>query len=407
MWRRLATLCAWGLISAGVTSAGATPAMAGPAGCAAADNNSSSSADVGSDMKQATELTTAQTSALAVANFSNFVNATVKSRFDSGPSAKRKSVSATDRENDDDLKQLASLLPANMLVPAAQQALNDGNFDRLLIAGAKVADKAIDAIGRPFGLWFRGASTFVDDDWSAGAYNGTELSLGAGADYRFRKDMVAGLAVAYERGNIDTSFATGDLTGDGTTVAPYVGWRPIPELTLDTNIGVSALDYTSQRSDDADVARFDAQRIFGGLNGSGAFHFGSLRLSPTAGLLYFEERQGGYTDSSGVSISEQAVSGGRLSSGIEASYTFDQEYAGFGLEPYVRFVGKWDFVQQDAVTLTTGETVRPGQYSGNLAGGLNLFNDAGLTGDLKGSLDRIGHADYENVTVQGSIRYGF
>jgi outer membrane autotransporter protein len=409
MWRGLAALCGWGLISAGVTFAGATPALAESAGCATTDRNTGSSADAGNDIEQATKLTTTQTSALAVTNFSNFVNARVKSRFNSAPSPKRKSVSATDQaDSGDELKQLASLLQVDMLVPAARQALDDGNFDRLLILGTNMADKALDVIGRPYGLWFRGASTFVDHEKSGGDYSGTELSLGGGADYRFRKDLLTGLAVSYERGAIDnTTFNTGDLTSEGATVAPYVGWRPIPELTLDANIGVGSLEYSSQRDDGAIAAQFDGLRAFGSLNGTGAFHFGLLRLSPTAGVLYFNERQDGYTDSSGVSVSEQTVSLGRLSSGMEIGYTMGQQSIGFGFEPYTRLAGEWDFVRPDTVALTSGETVRPGQYGANLAGGLNLFNGEGLSGKFEGSLDSIGRADYENFTVQGSVRYGF
>lgn len=409
MWRRLTALCAWGLISAGVTCAGATTALADSAGCAAVDSNGGCSATSSNDRKRATKLTTTQTSALAVTSVSTFVNATVKSRFGVKPSPKPQSFSAVDQKADVDqeLKQVASVLPADMLVPAARQALNEGNFDRLLIAGAKVADKALDAIGRPYGLWLRGRSAIVDNERSGGAYDGTALSLAGGADYKFHNDMLAGLAVAYERGDIDTTFNTGDLTSEGATVAPYIGWRPIPALTLDANIGVSALDYTALRSDGAAAARFDAFRMFGSLNGTGAFHFGSLRVSPTAGLQYFQERQDGYTDSSGLSISEQTVGGGRLSSGMEIGYTLEQEYIGFGLEPYVRSSGEWDFGRPVAVALTTGETVRPARYGGNLAGGLNLFNDKGLTGKLEGSLDNIGRADDESATIQGSVRYGF
>jgi outer membrane autotransporter protein len=409
MWQRLAVLCAWGLVSAGVTFVGPTRALAESAGCAAADANTGSSAAVGCDTEQATKLTTAQTSALAVANLSNFVNATVKSRFNSAPSPKRKSVSATDQATgNDELKQLVSVFQVDRLVPAAQQALNDGNYDGLMIVGTNMTDKALGVIGRPYGLWFRGASAAVDQEKSGGAYSGTELSLGGGADYRFGKSRLAGLAVAYERGDIDnTAFSTGDLTSEGATLAPYFGWRPMPELTLDASVGVGSFEYSALRDDGTIGAQFDALRAFGSLNGTGAFLFGSLRLTPTAGVLYFNEQQDGYTESSGVSVSEQTVSLGRLSSGMEIGYTLGQEYIGFGLEPYTRFAGEWDFVRPDAAALTSGETIRPGPYGANLAGGLNLFNDEGLSGKFEGSLDSIGRADYENFTVQGSVRYGF
>jgi hypothetical protein len=392
-----------------MTIADATPALADDAGSVTAESNDGGSSDVRKDTKQATKPSTALTSAMAMANFSNFVDTTAKNRFADTPTPKPQSFPTTDQTaRDEEVKRLASLLQADMLVPATQQALNEGNFDSLLIAGAKVADKVLDAIGRPYGMRFRGASVSISDDQSRGAYAGTELSLGGGADYRFHKDMLAGLAMAYERGGINTAFDTGGRTSEGATVAPYVGWRPIPELTLATRIGVSALGYSAAHDDGANTAGFDALRLFGSLNGTGAFHFGSLRLSPTAGLRYSEERQDGYTDGSGVAISEQTVSFGRLSSGLEVGYRLEQEYIGLGLEPYLRFAGDWDFVRPDDVSTAAGATAHRSQYAANLAGGLNLFNDAGLTGDLEGSLDRIGRADEErNVTIRGSLRYGF
>jgi len=409
MWQRLAVLCTWGLVSAGVTFVGPTRALAESAGSAAADTSTGNATRVGSDMEQSAKLTTAQTSALAVASLSNFVNATVKSRFNSAPSPKRKSVSAAEQATrNDELRQLVSVLQVDKLVPAAQQALNDGNYDGLMIVGTSMADKALGVFGRPYGLWFRGASAVVDQEKSGGAYSGTELSLGGGADYRFGKDKLTGLAVAYERGNIDnTVFDNGGLTSEGATLAPYFGWRPMPALTLDGSVGVGSFEYNALRDDGTIGAQFDALRAFGSLNGTGAFRFGALRLSPTAGVLYLNEQQDGYTDSSGVSVSDQTVSLGRLSSGMEIGYTLGPQYIGFGLEPYTRFAGEWDFMQPDAAALTSGETLQYSPYGANLAGGLNLFNGDGLTGKFEGSLDSIGRADYENFTVQGSVRYGF
>lgn len=407
MWRRLAALCAWGLISAGMTFAGAAPALAEAAGSTAAASDGGS-VNVGNDMEQTTKVTTAQTSALAVGNLSNFVHATVKSRFGMAPSSQPQSVSVADQKDaGDELNELATVLQTDMLVPAAQQALNEGNFDHLLVAGAKMANKALDAVGRPYGLWFRGASTLVDHEKTAGAYSGSTLSLGGGADYRFGNKILAGLALTYEQGDIAATFNSVDLAGEGATVAPYIGWRPLPQLMLDASIGVSTLDYNAQRSDNGVSAQFDALRVFGGLNGTGTFRFGPLRLSPTAGLQYLEERQDSHSDGGGVSISDQTVNVGRLRSGMEIGYTLDREYIGFGLEPYVRSSGEWDFQQPAAVTLSTDETVNPSRYGGGLAGGLNLFNDNGLTGKVEGRLDSIGRADYESVAIQGSVRYGF
>ena len=366
-----------------------------------------SDADVGNDLKQAAELTTAQTSALAVTNFSNFINAAVARRFTAGPAGVPPAFSETAHgQPDDTWAQVASLLPADALVAGVQQVLGDGGTDRLLLAGAQLADNVLDAANRPFGIWVNGAATFVDYDRAGGAYSGHVLSLGGGADYQIDDGLLAGLALAYERGNIDTTFNTGDLISNGVSIAPYVGWQPLPDLTLDANAGISLLNYDTARSGGTVTAGYDALRVFGSVNASGSFRFEGLRLSPLAGVLYFQERQDPYTDSTGTAVAGQTVRLGRFSGGLEAGYTV-MVYEAFGVEPYMRLEGEWDFVRPGSVILTTGEIVRPGQYGGSVAGGLNLFDGSGFTGNVEASLDSIGRADYDSLTLQGTLRFAF
>lgn len=383
--------------------------------------------DVSSNPGQASELVTVQASTLAVTNFASFVNSAVSRRLVAIPgiggsgatpasrggssglvgadplagTAPEESSASVDRR-----VQVASLLPVGQLFGAATSAIGGGGFAQLAVAGAQLADSALAAADRPLGLWVNGAATFLDNDADGGQYSGHVLSLAGGADYLITDGLLVGLSLGYERGDIDTSFNAGDLVSNGFTAAPYVGWQPIPELVLDASVGVTLLDYEIERAGNTIEGDFDATRGFAAINATGIFRFDRLRLSPLGGVLYFRERQDGYTDSAGTIVDEQTVDLGRLTAGVEAGYGFALSEAST-LEPYARVEGEFDFIQADEVTLTTGEKFRPGRYGGSVAGGLNLISGPDLTGNVEASYDGIGRGSYDSVTVQGTLRLAF
>ncbi|MGF1623641.1 MAG: autotransporter outer membrane beta-barrel domain-containing protein [Alphaproteobacteria bacterium] len=392
---------------------------------AAADAAASDGDDVGSDPAQAAQLVTVQTSVIGVTNFSGFVNSAVARRFTAGPADASGQVAEAmvplrplggasgssglaggDSGSGGERVQIASLLPVGQLMGAATGALSGGGFEQLAVAGAQLADTALAAADRPFGLWINGAASFVDSSKDGGQFSGDVLSLGVGGDYAVNERLLVGLAVGYERGDIDTGFNAGDLTSNGFTAAPYVGWQPFDELVLDATAGVTFLDYEISRSSGTIQGDYAATRAFAAINATGNFRFDRLRLSPLGGLLYFRETQQGYTDSAGTTVDEQTIDLGRLTAGVEAGYTFDIGEA-LAIEPYARLEGEFDFIEAGSVTLTTGETFRPGRYGGSVAGGLNMFSGSGFSGNLEASYDSLGRDSYDSVTIQGTLRFAF
>jgi outer membrane autotransporter protein len=396
--------------------------------CAAAPDVSdvSSGNDVNTDPAQASQLITVQTSTLAVSNISSFINSAVARRLGAGPSVGESGTVAESLGGSGALGaagplaggamaggltagspvQVASLLPLGQLVGAATSAISGGGYTQLAVAGAQLADNALAAADRPFGLWVNGAASFLDSDEDGGEYSGDVLSLGGGGDYAINETLLVGLALGYERGDIDTTFNAGDLTSSGFTAAPYVGWQPIPELVLDASIGVTVLDYDISRASDTIEGEFGATRAFVGVNATGNYRFDAIRLSPLAGLLYFREKQDGYTDSAGTAVDGQTIDLGRLTGGAEAGYTLDLDDK-LALEPYVRLELELDFIQADEVTLTTGESFRPGRYGATVAGGVNLISATGFAGNLEASYDSLGRDSYDSVTIQGTLRFAF
>lgn len=393
---------------------------------AAPDPAPAGSSDVGSDPGQAAQLVTVQTSTAAVASFSSFVNQAVARRFAAGPADEAGQVaerlgplapqggafgagglSGGSSAPEVERVQVASLLPLGQLLGAATGALGGGGgLEQLAVSGAELADNALAATGRPFGLWANGAASFLDSTAEGGAYSGDVLSLALGVDYALAEDVLAGLALGYERGDIDTGFNAGELTSSGFTVAPYVGWQPIDELVLDASVGVTVLGYDTHRNSGTVESSFDATRAFAALNATGNFRFDGLRLSPLAGVLYFREEQDGYTDSGGTAVGSQTIDLGRFTAGVEAGYRFGLG-DGLAIEPYARIEGEFDFIEAGQVRLTTGESYRPGRYGGSVAGGLNLFSGAGFAGSLEASYDSLGRDSYDSFTVQGMLRFAF
>jgi outer membrane autotransporter protein len=384
-------------------------------------------ADVGTDPGQASRLVTVQTSTAAVASFSSFINSAVARRLGAGPAAPAGTVAeslpgatgvpggilaggAPTGEGPAGPgrvpTQVASLLPVGQLMGAATSAIDGGSLTPLAVAGAQLADNALAAADRPFGLWISGAATFLDNHADGGQYAGEVLSLAGGADHAISETLLVGVALGYERGDINTTFNAGDLVSNGFTAAPYAGWQPIPELVLDATVGVTFLDYDLSRAAGAVEGAFDATRAFGAINATGIFRFDRLRLSPLAGVLYFREMQDGYTDSAGTVVDGQTIDLGRLTAGVEAGYGIPLGER-LVLEPYARLEGEFDFIEADAVTLTTGERFRPGRYGGSVAGGLNLISGQGFAGTIEASYDAIGRDDFDSVTVQGTLRFAF
>ncbi|CAN0429761.1 unnamed protein product, partial [Phaeothamnion confervicola] len=62
------------------------------------------------------------------------------------------------------------------------------------------------------------------------------LVLG-GVDYMINNNLIAGVAITDERTRIDTPYNGGKISGDGNTVAPYLGWRINRDWTLDASLG--------------------------------------------------------------------------------------------------------------------------------------------------------------------------
>lgn len=70
------------------------------------------------------------------------------------------------------------------------------------------------------------------------------VALG-GLDYTFGDNLIVGVAVSDERTRVSTPFNGGNLSANGNTVAPYLGWRITPNWQLDATVGFGSSSLSS------------------------------------------------------------------------------------------------------------------------------------------------------------------
>lgn len=177
-------------------------------------------------------------------------------------------------------------------------------------------------------LWVSPSVTFVENDFSSTAFDGTIVTPLAGVDYTLTDGPVVGLALGYERVRLDTSFIDGSVDSDAFVVTPYVGWAPIPELLLTAGFSYNAVNFDSlQRLSPGPTVTgdFDGSRLSGFASATGyapnEWHgIEPLTLSATLGTRLSRERQDAHTNSLGFEVEERTAYLGQLNFSIRGAY---------------------------------------------------------------------------------------
>jgi hypothetical protein len=174
--------------------------------------------------------------------------------------------------------------------------------------------------GKALNVWFAMSQNRISYDYAPLQSSG-KVNVGLiGFDYTFNNKIVAGLAIARDKTDVDLTFASGKLKGSGTTYSPYVGiplnknWSADVSVgwgktTVDTEVGA-----VSGRMDDtrktASVGMSYRQLAFGDkwmLTGRGSY-------------LAVKDKLGAYTLSNGTFVPDGSVSISQLRFGGQAAY---------------------------------------------------------------------------------------
>ena len=206
----------------------------------------------------------------------------------------------------------------------------------------------------------------------------------AGIDYSFSDSVVAGVALTDERTRISTSFNGGNISGNGNTIAPYLGWRINNNWLLDATLGFGS---TRLNSTDNSIAggitgSNKAERTFGTLGLAYSQGMGRWLLTGKGSLLTVESKMSAFTFSNGTFVNgsttrttqmrlgaQGAYNAGNVVPFVGVTYIYDIERANQGV-----FAGQNAANDRDAWQVRAGLNFRS---SGALYGGIVLSSDLG------------------------------
>ena len=210
-----------------------------------------------------------------------------------------------------------------------------------------------------------------------------DLGLG-GLDYTFDNRLVVGLALSGERTRIDTSYNGGKLSGNGSTVVPYLGWRISNAYLLDASIGVGStnLNYTDNSVAGGITGSNKDKRSLATVGLSYNTAMGNWRFTGKGSLLSVENRFSGFNQSNGLFVSGVSTRTTQARLGAQAAYNAGNLTPFFGVV-YINDLQRSDqapVAGQSAANDRDGFQIRAGlnlRSSGALYGGVVLMSEVG------------------------------
>jgi len=180
--------------------------------------------------------------------------------------------------------------------------------------------------GKVWNAWFALSESSVSYDYAPLASSGKVRVGLLGVDYTFRNNIVAGLAIAKDRTDIDlkgSSFGAGGgkLKGSGTTYSPYVGIPLNKNWSADVSLGwgkttvdTEVLATTSQMTDKRTTAAVGlSYRQLAGANSR-------WMLTGRGSYLTVQDKLGAYTMSNGTFVPDATVKVSQVRFGGQAAY---------------------------------------------------------------------------------------
>lgn len=241
---------------------------------------------------------------------------------------------------------------------------------------------------------------------AGGQYSGDVKNGVVGVDYLVRPDMLVGLAGGYEWTNFTTTYNSGWLDGHGVTVAPYFGYT-FDRFVLDLTLGHSWLQYDNLRGTSGRAyGSYDAERNFVTSNLTATYYWRTLRLAPTAGLLFAREEAEAYTDSTGARQDGVTTRMGRASLGGEIGHPVNlQDICSCSVEPFIKAKLNYDFLHDGQVILANGQLSAVNDVTGQAGGGFKVTIGRYIVALIDSSYDTLGASNLYGWNVRGRIDF--
>ena len=192
---------------------------------------------------------------------------------------------------------------------------------RLALPGQGGTGAAAAPGGKAWNAWFAASQNTVSYDYAPLQSSGKVRVGLIGVDYTFRNSIVAGMAIAADKSDINLNFIGGKLTGKGTTYSPYVGIPLNKNWSADMSVGwgkttvdTEITGITSRMTDNRRTASLGMsyRQMAGNDN--------KWMLTGRGSYLAVRDKLGAYTMSNGTFVTDSSVSLSQLRFGGQAAY---------------------------------------------------------------------------------------
>lgn len=173
--------------------------------------------------------------------------------------------------------------------------------------------------GKAFNAWVVASQNKISYDYAPLQSSG-KVNVGiVGFDYTFNNKVVAGLAIAGDKTDVDLTFAGGKLKGRGTTYSPYIGIPLDRNWTADASVGWGKTKVDTEVG--GITGRLDDKRSTANLGLSYRQVMGNKwMLTGRGAYLNVHDKLGAYTLSNGTFVPDGSVRVEQFRFGGQAAY---------------------------------------------------------------------------------------
>jgi hypothetical protein len=300
--------------------------------------------------------------------------------------------------------QAATEVQVSMITDRIQEVFEGHESGKTMnIASTNTGGNAGSAHGgaNPFGVWVRGGYNNIKDSTEGMPWNADLWTVALGGDYKFNGSFLAGLALTYGHLDGKTDFNKGDICDDAWGMAPYMGMRVNKNISFDITAGYNRVNKKRNRKAPStnDIRpNFDgatvnsspkSDRYFAASYANLSHKMGALDMLVRLGLLYGQDKQKAFTDSTGEEYSSQT---NRFTQGnvrLELGYSMTNI-----LRPYIFGTYARDFSDTKPSVTTEPINAQRINYNNPEEGiGKNVYG-GGLGLGLKGTESLLGGLEF-------------
>jgi hypothetical protein len=225
-----------------------------------------------------------------------------------------------------------------------------------------------------FSVWNSIDYNDFENTFSQARYNGSTKNLLFGIDYSLTDTLLAGVALGYERAQIDTDFNLGKMTSKGFSFSPYLGFALTETWSGDLTLSYSRLKHDQYRIQNNQRINSDVDTVrwFISANINGSWQFNQLALNVYTGIIHAENNDEHFKESNGNQVAQQKSKVTTVNLGSEIAYSF------MTLEPFLGLTYNYD-TNQTSNQLTNNTQLDEDRDNFMLLTGVRYFAESGLS----------------------------